>query len=119
MTITVFFSTMTVLWVVLDAIGCCWLWVVARVFMLIITVCAVVLLAGIREEVRTRDEIPEKSCENCEDCCCAFWCTCCATAQLARHEYGSIPNKRVEYDCGSATGVPQSFGMPTAPEEAV
>ena len=41
-----------------------------------------------------------------DDCCCAFWCGCCATAQIARHEYAIPATGTVKYDCCSATGEP-------------
>ena len=39
-----------------------------------------------------------------EDACCALWCGCCATAQMARHEYLEVETGIVRYDCCSATG---------------
>ena len=36
----------------------------------------------------------------------AFWCGCCATAQIARHEYAIPATGTVKYDCCSATGEP-------------
>ena len=41
-----------------------------------------------------------------DDCCCSFWCGCCATAQIARHEYAIPATGTVRYDCCSATGEP-------------
>ena len=42
--------------------------------------------------------------DGCEDACCALWCGCCATAQMARHEYLEVETGIVRYDCCSATG---------------
>ena len=39
-----------------------------------------------------------------EDACCAMFCGCCATAQMARHEYLEVETGIVRYDCCSATG---------------
>ena len=38
-----------------------------------------------RQSVREQYSIPERTCVGCEDCCCAFFCTCCALSQMARH----------------------------------
>jgi Cys-rich protein (TIGR01571 family) len=63
----------------------------------------VVALCRTRKTVRERYQIPENSCTGCEDCCCAFWCQCCVTAQMLRHtgEYEHYPGV-----CCSATGHP-------------
>ena len=39
-----------------------------------------------------------------EDACCAMFCGCCATAQMARHEFLEVETGVVRYDCCSATG---------------
>ena len=57
----------------------------------------------------TTDKQLLNECDNegiVEDCCCAFWCGCCATAQIARHEYAIPATGTVKYDCCSATGEP-------------
>lgn len=38
-----------------------------------------------RAYIRRKYNIPETSCDGCEDCCCAFWCGCCTVTQMARH----------------------------------
>ena len=62
-----------------------------------------VALCRTRQTVRERYQIPEYSCKGCEDCCCAYWCSCCVTAQMLRHtgEYEHYPGV-----CCSATGHP-------------
>mmetsp|Transcript_33475 Transcript_33475/g.47533 ORF Transcript_33475/g.47533 Transcript_33475/m.47533 type:complete len:147 (+) Transcript_33475:239-679(+) len=44
----------------------------------------------------------------CEDCCCAFFCTCCTVAQIARHtgEYETYPA-----NCCTETGHPKGTPM--------
>ena len=47
----------------------------------------------------------------CSPCCIDdvllhFFCGCCATAQIARHEYAIPATGTVKYDCCSATGEP-------------
>ena len=54
---------------------------------------------GIREECCTCTGV-----DGFEDACCACWCGCCATAQMARHEYLEVETGIVRYDCCSATG---------------
>ena len=39
-----------------------------------------------------------------EDACCAMFCGCCATAQMARHELLEVETGIVRYECCSATG---------------
>lgn len=43
-----------------------------------------VIMTQVRKIVRAKYEIPEERCIGCEDLCCAFWCSCCTVAQLAR-----------------------------------
>ena len=54
---------------------------------------------GIREECCTCTGV-----DGFEDACCAMFCGCCATAQMARHEYLEVETGIVRYDCCSATG---------------
>ena len=54
---------------------------------------------GIKEECCTCTGV-----DGFEDACCACWCGCCATAQMARHEYLEVETGIVRYDCCSATG---------------
>jgi len=58
-----------------------------------------------RRYIRERSGIPEKSCQGCEDCCCAYWCGCCTLTQMARHtaEYETYAGQ-----CCSETGLPVS-----------
>jgi len=67
------------------------------------SVLPIVLVCKTRRHIRTRYAIPEQSCHGCEDCCCAYWCTCCAVAQMARHtaDYETYAGL-----CCSETGLP-------------
>ena len=71
----------------------------------------VAAIGYLRYVIRHKYEIPAQCC-TCDqdgvvdDCCCAFWCGCCATAQIARHEYAIPATGTVKYDCCSATGEP-------------
>ena len=71
----------------------------------------VAAIGYLRYVIRHKYEIPAQCC-TCDqdgvvdDCCCAFWCPCCATAQIARHEYAIPATGTVKYDCCSATGEP-------------
>jgi len=60
------------------------------------------LIAITRYRIRSRYGIPEQNCRGCEDCCCAFWCHCCAVSQMARHtaDYDNYAAK-----CCSETGL--------------
>mmetsp|Transcript_8588 Transcript_8588/g.14289 ORF Transcript_8588/g.14289 Transcript_8588/m.14289 type:complete len:257 (-) Transcript_8588:123-893(-) len=67
------------------------------------SVWALYSLCKTRMNTRARYSIPETRCPGCEDCLCAFFCTCCTVAQLARHtgdynRYGGV--------CCTQTGHP-------------
>eukprot|EP00571_Detonula_confervacea_P003950 CAMPEP_0172325708 /NCGR_PEP_ID=MMETSP1058-20130122/54564_1 /TAXON_ID=83371 /ORGANISM="Detonula confervacea, Strain CCMP 353" /LENGTH=292 /DNA_ID=CAMNT_0013042307 /DNA_START=26 /DNA_END=904 /DNA_ORIENTATION=+ len=64
---------------------------------------AVILVAKVRKQVRSKYSIPEQNCKGCEDCCCALWCNCCTLSQMARHtaDYESYAAL-----CCSETGMP-------------
>mmetsp|Transcript_13155 Transcript_13155/g.23847 ORF Transcript_13155/g.23847 Transcript_13155/m.23847 type:complete len:126 (+) Transcript_13155:102-479(+) len=73
------------------------------VLSIFIGVFVIVLVTKTRKQIRSRYGIPEQQCVGCEDCCCSFWCNCCAVAQMARHT--------ADYDtyaglCCSETGLP-------------
>jgi Cys-rich protein (TIGR01571 family) len=68
------------------------------------SVWALYSLCKTRENTRARYSIPEERCKGCEDCCCAFFCSCCTVAQLARHT-GDYENYAGV--CCSATGHPK------------
>ena len=59
-----------------------------------LTVCQV------RRAIRTRDGIPEGSCQGCEDLCCAGFCNLCTQCLIFRHE-GLVSGK---YSLSSAVG---------------
>lgn len=56
-----------------------------------------------RQVVRNHYDIPEENCKGCEDCCCAFWCSCCTVTQMMRHtaDYEQYPAA-----CCTETGLP-------------
>ncbi len=60
-------------------------------------------LCRTRQSVREQYSIPEQRCVGYEDVCCAFFCTCCTLAQMARHtgEYEKYPGR-----CCTSTGLP-------------
>jgi Cys-rich protein (TIGR01571 family) len=64
---------------------------------------SLVLLIKLRVAVRQRYGIPEKRCVGVEDCCCAFWCSCCTVAQVARQTADYDQRRAV---CCSRTGLP-------------
>jgi Cys-rich protein (TIGR01571 family) len=63
---------------------------------------SLVLLIKLRVAVRRRYGIPEKRCIGVEDCCCAFWCSCCTVAQVARQTADYDHRRAV---CCSRTGL--------------
>mmetsp|Transcript_21220 Transcript_21220/g.63334 ORF Transcript_21220/g.63334 Transcript_21220/m.63334 type:complete len:193 (-) Transcript_21220:76-654(-) len=82
---------------------------VSNIFYCIFGLAAWALVWLNRRTIRHKDQIPEQTCnciEDCsEDCCCTFWCTCCVTAQLARHEYEDVETGTIKYACDKPTGV--------------
>lgn len=52
-----------------------------------------VLTMRLRSFVRSKYNIPEKTCNGCEDCCCSFWCSACTLCQIGRHtaDYNKYP----------------------------
>ena len=104
------FMTRSVCLDALDSWGTCvafyflW-WIVWLIFFLSFFVFALFLRMAIRRKYGIKEE-----CCTCtgvdgfEDACCACWCGCCATAQMARHEYLEVETGIVRYDCCSATG---------------
>jgi Cys-rich protein (TIGR01571 family) len=70
-------------------------------WLLVYTVLLIWLLCKTRGHIRNKYKIP--SALGCEYCCCAFWCTCCTVAQMARHtgDYETYQGM-----CCSETGLP-------------
>jgi len=73
------------------------------------TVLRVALGMQARARVRMVDNIPESSCNGCEDCCCAFWCSCCTDIQILRHT--GVPHGRysLQSETGTDPGVAPDF----------
>ena len=67
-----------------------------------------VLLYKTRVFIRNKYSIRERNCQNCEDCCCVFWCSCCTVAQIARHtaDYETYAAR-----CCSETGLPHNVQL--------
>ena len=80
-------------------------WIVWLIFFLSFFVFALFLRMAIRRKYGIKEE-----CCTCtgvdgfEDACCAMFCGCCATAQMARHEFLEVETGIVRYECCSATG---------------
>eukprot|EP00571_Detonula_confervacea_P012178 CAMPEP_0172296826 /NCGR_PEP_ID=MMETSP1058-20130122/22_1 /TAXON_ID=83371 /ORGANISM="Detonula confervacea, Strain CCMP 353" /LENGTH=263 /DNA_ID=CAMNT_0013005887 /DNA_START=174 /DNA_END=965 /DNA_ORIENTATION=+ len=74
-------------------------WALSVIFIIFI----VGVVAKTRQRIRQTYGIPEQSCGGCEDCCCAYWCTCCTISQMARHtaDYETYAGQ-----CCSDTGLP-------------
>jgi len=70
--------------------------------MMIIFIVTVVVKT--RKRIRQKYGIPAQDCGGCEDCCCAYWCTCCTIAQMARH---TANYETYAAQCCSETGLPQ------------
>lgn len=62
-----------------------------------------VILIKVRAAVRRRYAIPEQRCHGMEDCCCAFFCSCCTVAQVARQTADYDERRAV---CCSENGLP-------------
>lgn len=65
----------------------------------------VVVAYNVRVAVRAKYSIPNTDCKGTpgmEDCCCAFWCAKCSTAQMLRHT-GDYENKTAM--CCTDTGL--------------
>jgi Cys-rich protein (TIGR01571 family) len=77
---------------------------------ILFSVWALYALCRTRETIRNRYSIEEERCQGCEDLCCAFWCSCCTVAQVARHtgDYEEYPAT-----CCTQTGLPPGapFGI--------
>ena len=58
------------------------------------------VVCSARRRVRARDNIRPSACGQCEDCCVAYWCTCCALNQMFVHE-GATSNS---YELCAAQG---------------
>eukprot|EP00804_Cyclotella_cryptica_P003079 CCRYP_006066-RA/>CCRYP_006066-RA protein AED:0.38 eAED:0.37 QI:0/0/0/1/0.33/0.25/4/0/192 len=70
-------------------------------WLLVYMVLLIWLLCKTHGHIRNKYKIP--SAHGCEDCCCAFWCTCCTVAQMAWHtgDYETYQGM-----CCSETGLP-------------
>ncbi|EJK66942.1 hypothetical protein THAOC_12085 [Thalassiosira oceanica] len=81
------------------------IYAVNQVFSFAVIVFTIYVILKTRRYIRESSGIPEKSCQGCEDCCCATWCGCCTVMQMARHtaEYETYAGQ-----CCSETGLPVS-----------
>jgi len=71
----------------------------------IVLIFALAALTRARFFMREKWSIPADCCEGfgcLSDCCCAYWCGCCATIQMMRHTHDE---KQDGYSCGSKTGL--------------
>lgn len=73
-----------------------------QIFSIAISMYFLIVTCKTRAHLRRTYNIPETSCNGCEDCCCAYWCGCCTLAQMARHtaDYETYPAA-----CCSETGL--------------
>lgn len=73
------------------------------VLMIVFAIFTMILVYRTRKHIREKYSIPEQNCKGCEDCCCAYFCTCCTVAQMARHtaDYETYAGL-----CCSETGMP-------------
>lgn len=69
-----------------------------------------IVMMRTRAAVRAKYEIPNERCGDAEDCCCAFWCSCCTVAQLARQTADYDQQRAV---CCSDTGLPPPLTQAT------
>lgn len=81
--------------------------IVRNIVELALFIFMVVVVMRLRQYLRGRYRIREKSCKGCEDCCCAFWCQPCTICQMARHtaDYQRYPAGCCTED-GLAGGAP-------------
>ena len=63
----------------------------------------VVALTFARNNMRKKYNIQGSCCEGClDDCCCAYWCSCCTLIQMHRETHDE---NQYRYDIGSKTGL--------------
>jgi len=72
-----------------------WIPVLRFIGGVLFTIYSIFSLMKTRENVRAKYSIPEQQCHGMEDLCCSMWCSCCVTAQMARHtgEYETYNGK--------------------------
>jgi PLAC8 family len=69
---------------------------------LVFLIYSIVFGTRLRSYMRSRYRIPTSCCiDTCDDCCCVFWCGCCASIQMIRH---TQPDDK-HYDCCSYNGL--------------
>eukprot|EP00804_Cyclotella_cryptica_P003077 CCRYP_006065-RB/>CCRYP_006065-RB protein AED:0.21 eAED:0.21 QI:391/1/1/1/1/1/3/204/220 len=76
---------------------------IVNIALLVVAAFRISLICKTREHIRNKYKIPSQQCHGCEDLCCAFWCSCCTVAQMARHtgDYATYQGM-----CCSETGLP-------------
>ena len=70
---------------------------------------AAYVIGSVRRRVREKDQIGTAGCGDAEDCCCAFWCSCCTTIQIFAHLDMRCDNG---YELCSPEGVPTDGSVP-------
>lgn len=69
---------------------------------LLYSIFILIIMMRTRAHIRQKYQIPEQSCQGCEDCCCSFWCSACTVCQMARH---TADYKTYKASCCSETGL--------------
>lgn len=95
--VTIEISEFSATWWVLYGLS----WATEIVFFLYM----LVMVIRTRSLIRKKYAIPEDHCTGCEDCCCSWFCSCCAVSQMARHtaDYDTYPAS-----CCTTTGLPSN-----------
>ena len=82
---------------------------------LLYSIFILVIMTRVRAHIRQKYQIPEQSCNGCEDFCCSLWCSACTVCQMARHtaDYKAHPASMCS-DTGLDASAPE-----VVPEEEV
>lgn len=75
----------------------------------VVLIWSLIAMTRLRHTMRKRYEIDPSCTSSCDgkmdDCCCAFWCGCCVSMQMARHTHDE---KVHPYGCCLNKGLPES-----------
>jgi len=63
------------------------------------------VMMKVRKAVRERDSIPVGKCGSFEDVCCAYWCGCCTTSQMARQTANYDDDQAAFFTSDGLTGL--------------